>query len=276
MIGADYFLFFLGLVWVGFATVSDLRKREVPNWLNFSLILFALAFRYFYAVVTDFHYFLYGLAGFFFFFILANIFYYGKVFAGGDAKLLMGLGAILPLFSDYILNFKMMLYFVVLFMIMGSLYGLAYSSVLVLFRLREFRSEFSRQIKKSFVLVVISFVATGLSLFAGWFLVGIAWLLPLIFLLLPFLYVYAKSVEEACMVVGLSPSKVTEGDWLYRPLRVKNKVILPTWEGLSKRQVAFIQENYRGKVLVKQGIPFVPAFFFAYLFFFAKFLFGFF
>ena len=272
MIGADYFLFFLGLIWVGIATLCDLKKREVPNWLNFSLILFALAFRYFYSVFAGFDYFLYGLLGFVFFFALAHLFYYSRVFAGGDAKLLMGLGAVLPMFSDYLLNVQMLLYFVLIFMVIGSVYGLLYSFVLVFMRWERFRQEFTSQLKKRVRLFFISlFFVLGAVIFA--FYAGdIAWILPLIIFLLPFLYVYAKSVEEACMVKAISPSKITEGDWLYQPIKTQGKMILPRWEGLTKRQVEFIQEYYKKKVLIKQGIPFVPAFFFAYLFFFAKFL----
>mgnify|MGYP001614646475 FL=1 len=93
-----YFLFLLGLLWCIFATVQDLRKREIANWLNFSMIIFALAYRAFYSIEArdggDF--FLFGLGGFGIFFLLANLLYYGRAFAGGDAKLLMGFGALLP------------------------------------------------------------------------------------------------------------------------------------------------------------------------------------
>jgi len=274
MIGADVFLFFLGLIWVATATIFDLWKREVPNWLNFSLILFALAFRYFYSVfLGDFTYFLFGLMGFAFFFLLAHAFYYGRVFAGGDAKLLMGLGAVLPLFSDAIMNLKMLLYFVFIFMIAGSLYGLMYSFFLVVSHLRRFSREFASQFVKRRSFFYISLVFVFFSGIFAFYAQGIAWLLPGILLLLPFLYVYAKSVEEACLVNAVSPGKVTEGDWLYEKVRIGNKIILPRWEGLTKRQVDFIQKNAKRRVLIKQGIPFLPAFLIAYIFFFWKFVF---
>jgi len=41
------FLIVLALVWVIFATIQDIRTREVANWLSFSLIIFALGFRFF-------------------------------------------------------------------------------------------------------------------------------------------------------------------------------------------------------------------------------------
>lgn len=79
-----YFLFGLALVWIIFAVIYDLKKREVPNWLNFSLIAFALAYRAFYSsYASDWMFLVFGLAGFGMFLILGNLFYYSHLFAGG-------------------------------------------------------------------------------------------------------------------------------------------------------------------------------------------------
>ena len=107
MIEKYYFLFGLAIVWIIFAVVQDLKKREVANWLNFSLIAFVLAYRAFYSALNDAWWFLgFGLIGFGAFFILANALYYGKVFAGGDAKMFMAIGAILPIESYYDLLYE--------------------------------------------------------------------------------------------------------------------------------------------------------------------------
>ena len=92
------FLIILAFIWLIVASVLDFKTREIPNWLNFSLITFALAFRALFSIVeSEPLFFVYGVLGFAMFFILANIFYYARIIAGGDAKLLMGLGAVLPL-----------------------------------------------------------------------------------------------------------------------------------------------------------------------------------
>ena len=60
-----YFLFALAIVWMIFAVVQDLKTREVANWLNFSLIGFALAYRAFYSSFTGEWMFLgFGFLGF--------------------------------------------------------------------------------------------------------------------------------------------------------------------------------------------------------------------
>ena len=53
-------------------------------------------------VFTDsFNFFYQGLIGLGIFFVLGNAFYYGRFFAGGDAKLMISLGAILPLSTSH-------------------------------------------------------------------------------------------------------------------------------------------------------------------------------
>ena len=122
-----YFLFALAFVWTLFATIQDLRKREVANWLNFSFVTFALAYRAFYAAVkSDFSFFLFGLYGFFVFFALAHALYYSKAFAGGDAKLLIGYGVILP-YTDNFSLISTSIIFILMLLTLGAIYSIFYS-----------------------------------------------------------------------------------------------------------------------------------------------------
>ena len=99
------FLVVLALIWLIFAVVSDLKTREIPNWLNFSLILFALGGRFFYSVFSDnWDFLIQGFFGLAVFFLLANLLYFGRFFAGGDAKLMMALGPILPFGVGFLEN----------------------------------------------------------------------------------------------------------------------------------------------------------------------------
>jgi len=79
----------------------------------------------------------------------------------------------------------------------------------------------------------------------------------------PILLMYAKAVENSCMMKLVRVNDLTIGDWLARTLRVGKRKILPNWEGLSEKELALIQKKYHGRVLVKQGVPFVPVFFIA-------------
>ena len=63
----------LAFIWMIFAIVQDFKSREIANWLNFSLLLFALAIRLFYSIFTgNYDYILFGLVGLGVFFVLGN------------------------------------------------------------------------------------------------------------------------------------------------------------------------------------------------------------
>ena len=100
-------LILLAVTWLVFASIHDLKKRIVPNWLSFSLIIFALGFRFFYSLFNEnFSFFLQGLIGLGIFFIIGNLLYYGRMFAGGDAKLMIALGPILGFSGSFLLSVK--------------------------------------------------------------------------------------------------------------------------------------------------------------------------
>jgi Flp pilus assembly protein protease CpaA len=260
----DIFLIILALVWLAFASISDIRKREVPNWLSFSLIAFALAYRVFYSILYfDIMFLVYGVLGLGIFIGLGYAFYYGRVFAGGDAKLLMGIGAILPVSSSLLSNIIPLFGFVFLFLLAGSLWGIFYSLIIVFRNSRKFGREFLKQTRENRKIFYIAFAAAVLSL-GLLFLDSIFIMLTGVFILFPVLYIYAKAVEESCMIKEIKTSDLTEGDWLYETVRVGNRKIEPNWEGLSLQEIKLLVK-YKRKVLVKEGIPFVPAFFFAFI-----------
>jgi len=253
----QYFLFALALLWTLFATFQDLRSREVANWLNFSLIVFALAFRAFYAITKqNLQFFLFGIFGFAIFYGLAYAFYYSKVFAGGDAKLLMGFGVILP-YNSYLSLLTLSLTFISLLLTIGAIYSLIYSVFIAAKNKNKLKKEFKTLFSKNRVILNTSLLIFLLSLIFGIIKPIILILSPI--LLIPILFVYTKALEK-CMLVLLPPNKLTEGDWLEHSIHLtKNKTIKKTVHGLSKEEISLLKK-YKKHVLIKQGIPFVPAF----------------
>ena len=261
----NLFLIALALIWIIGAVIQDLRRREVDNIWNFSLIGIALAYRLAVSVNTNYWFFINGLIGFLIFIILGNLFYYMRFFAGGDAKLLIALGTILPLSFDWLINLKILGYFILLFLLGGSIYAFIWSLFLIGFNLKNFGKEFVRQVKIKRNIFLISLVFLFSFLVLSYFMGFEFIFIGLIFLLFPFLVVFAKSVEECCMVKALSPEKITEGDWLYEDIFVKGRKIKANWEGVSKAELSLIRKKYRRKILVKQGIPFTPGFLIGFL-----------
>lgn len=258
------FLFCLALIWIVFAVIQDLRKREISNWLNWSLIIFALGFRFFYSFFGDFNFqfFYQGLIGFGIFFALGNLLYYTKMFAGGDARLMYALGAILPFSYSFFTNLKIFILFFILFIFFGAIYGLFATGFLIIKYFRKFKKEFLRQFKlnKKPVLLI---ELIGLIFFGfGYFNISFFYLGVLIFIL-PYFYLSAKSVDEACMIKKVSSKNLTEGDWLYKDVQVGKSIIKKDWNGLTKEDIELLKN--KRFVLIRQGIPFSPTFLISFL-----------
>ena len=261
------FIFILAFIWIVFASVEDLKKKEVSNWLNFSFIIFVLGARFFYSLFyeANFNFFLQGVFGVIIFFALANAFYYTKVFAGGDAKLMTALGAVLPISNNFLLNLNLLLSFLFIFLFVGAFYGLFVSIFFAMRDFNKFKKEFSKNFKKnknlSFVLFIIGLL----------FILFRAYSPLLVFfgvysLIVPVLYIFSVSVENSNMIKRIKPENLREGDWIYQDVKVGKKIIKASWRGLTNEQINIIKKNFKS-VKVKVGIAFVPVFLISFLLF---------
>lgn len=273
---ADYILVFIALIWIVAACLTDIKKREVANWLSFSLMAIALATRALAAVLAPQpSYFLYGLAGLAAFLILGNILYYTRIFAGGDAKLLIALGAVFATTPSFIhfanTHIPFLLVFFLNILLFGSAYGIFYSAALAVKNKKAFVAEYKKLNKETRKLRVLFLVFVSL-LFVVLLLAKLhsTLFLLVIILIFPYLYTFVKAVENSCMIKLLSPEQLTEGDWLAEPVRIRKTVIKPKTEGLSIQDIMLIKKAKK-KVLVKQGMPFIPVFLIAAI---ASLLFG--
>ncbi len=270
------FLISLAFVWIVFASIQDLRSREVSNWVSFSLIIFAMGFRVFYSLFSpesgwDFSLFYQGLIGLAIFFALGNLFYHGRIFAGGDAKLMIALGAVLPLSESLLSNLWLFTLFFIIFLFAGAAYGFLWSFVLAFKNLHGFKKEFSfllNQNKKyAYASLFSGLIFASLGFFAS---ESLFFSLGILVFAMPYLYFYARAVDETCMIKEVRSSQLTEGDWLYKDLKLgkgKNKTIKASWEGLSKEDIDEIRKKYKKRVKIRQGIPFVPVFLIALIIF---------
>ena len=252
-----YFLFALAFIFTTAAVVQDLKKREVANWLNFSFIAFALAYRTFYAVQNkNPNFFIFGIIGFVIFFMLAHLLYYSRAFAGGDAKLLMGYGIILP-FSSYSSLLILTIAFILLLFTIGAIYSLIYSIFLAIKSKTKFKKEIYILTKKYKKILIVVFLISILSLAILKFTT-----LTLAFFLLfsiVVIYIYTKAIDT-CMIILTPANKLTEGDWLITDVKIsKSKIIKKTVHGLSLNDIKLLKKSKK-KILIKTGIPFTPAF----------------
>jgi len=138
------FLFWLFLIGIIIASLQDLERREVDNWLNLFLMVSGFVF-IFYKAIFEKDVSLIFQAGFALvvMFGFMNLFYYGRVFAGGDAKLLVAM-TVFFIGVDFNITLINIGVFLLFLMFSGSIYGLVYSVVLYL---RDF-DKVNKEIRK--------------------------------------------------------------------------------------------------------------------------------
>jgi len=250
----------LGFVWILFATIQDVRKTEIANWVNFSLIIFALGIRFFFSFFSGegFDFFYQGLIGFGIFFVVGNLFFYLKMFAGGDAKLFIALGAILPIFKDFFMNVKVFVLFLFVFLFVGFIYSLTNVIFLGFKESKKLKKEIKKQFVKNKRLTIFLVVFSILFLVGGFFYRPF-FVFAIILFILPYLLIYVISVDEVCMVRRVFPKKLLEGDWLYKDVYIKGKKIKARFDGLTKKEIKLLKSQNK-KVLIRFGIPFAPVF----------------
>jgi len=236
----DYIFVFTALIWLIFASISDIKTREVPDWLNFSLILIALALKSIQSIIAkDISIILYALAALAVFLLLANLMYFTKQWGGGDAKLVIGLGII---FTQYP------------------------SSLLQLFNPRLTIIIYYKENKKHYKKFNIIFIPLlSLSIVISFFLKN-----PLNYLLLSisislfilyFILLFTRLVESSLMIKEINTNKLTEGDWIYKPVYYKNRLLISRKNpGITKKDIILLKKYKIRNVIIKEGIPFVPAF----------------
>jgi len=259
------FLYGLALIWLIFAVISDIKSSEIPNWLNFSLIIFAFGFRFFYSLFasTDFSFFYQGFIGFILFLALANLFYYCKMFAGGDMKLMISLGAVLPIFSTFSQNLKVLFIFIFLYLFVGAIYGLVMSISLSIIHAKNFRKGFVYLFKENKKLVMVSILFAIIFVFLSFYIISLFYFGILLFVF-PYFYLFLKSVDDFCMVRKVPVNKITIGDWLSEDVKIGKKLIRATWNGLSEEEIKVLRKRGR-KFLIRYGIQFSPVFLISFI-----------
>lgn len=258
------------------ASIHDIRTREVPDWLNYSLIFGGFGIRLLYSLITsDWWFLLYGVAGFAVLLGVGFFMFYAGQWGGGDSKMIMGLGALLGIdFMHYQTLFaeSALIGFFINMLFVGAAYGLIWSLIMAAIKWKSFAKEFSsiRKTKKFMftqrgIMIAILIVIASLFFLPDYGLKMILVTFTFMLLLLLYLWPFVKSVENVCMYKMVSPDQLTEGDWIAEDVNIAGELICgPKDLGIEKKQIAkLIGLAKKGKVKeirIKEGIPFVPSF----------------
>ena len=130
----EFLLMIFILLVLVIASYTDLKTKEVPDWLSYGFLFAVLGIRAIFSVQEGWIFLLSGLLGFAVFYLLALLFYYSHQWGGGDSKLLMGMGAALGISYPFNETSFTPLWFLLLLLVGGALYGMVWLGVVAIKR----------------------------------------------------------------------------------------------------------------------------------------------
>ena len=257
-------------------SITDFKTREVPDFLNFSLMAIGIVFGTVTSIISwNIWPLLSSLVGLGVGYLLGAAMFYTGQWGGGDAKMLMGLGALQGLGILTIINGSIPLFAttVLTILIAGAAYGLLYAGYLIIKHWTNFKKEFKKanREKKQIRRRIITLVTVVLVILASFLIPDRTLqtiLIALAFLLFFGMYslVISRTIEKTCMIKMLSVKKLTEGDWIVEDVLVDGKRICgPKDLGISEKQIKELHKLKVREVKVKEGIPFIPGFLLGYI-----------
>lgn len=263
-----------------FAAFVDLKTREVPDWLSYGMIVAGVGIALIKSLVSsDFTFLLYSAIGLIFMAAIACLMYYTGQWGGGDAKTVMGIGALLGLNVSLSFPFispeQTLVAFFINLLIVAVLWGLFYSAWLAFMNRKKFLKELKIQLNKlriaRYVLLLLSVLLVAAVFIISDIFTRIATASFAIITIFTFyVWIFVRAVENSCMYKMISPDKLVEGDWVAKDVTVKGKVVCKkTKLGIEKEQISklvkLMRQGRLKKVLLRDGVPFVPSFFIAFI-----------
>lgn len=279
----SFITYFLSFIVLLIGSITDLKTREVPDWVNYGLILSGIGINLlFSAIYSNPSFIINSIVGLAIFFGIAYMMFYAGQWGGGDSKMLMGIGAMIGIDVSQKAN-QFLAAFFINALFAGAVYGLLYSIFLVFKNKEKFWKEFKRIISeksvvnaKKYLLAIFALLVIAFFLIKLYYIRILMLSFMLVILVAFYLWNFVKAIEKSAMFKLVEPAKLTEGDWIVRDVYVGREYICgPKDLGIEKKQIRkLIKLNRQGKVkkiLIKEGIPFVPSFLIAFI---ATFIFG--
>ena len=266
----------IGFLVLLIGSYTDIKTREVPDWVNLGLIGTGFGVNLLFSIIYwEINFILASIIGFAIFFVIAWVMFYTGQWGGGDSKILMGLGAVIGV--DIFSKSFFLAHFLINALLVGALYGILWSIFSVFRNKRKFIKEFKKSMKNKKIILakrivfVLFIVLILVSIFVPDKFIRLTLLYFAVISALTFyLWTAIKAVENSCMLKYVKPQQLTEGDWIAKDIKIQGKYITgPKDLGIEKNKIRKLIELYKKgkvkKILIKEGVPFVPSFFAAYV-----------
>ncbi|MGV8169162.1 MAG: prepilin peptidase [Candidatus Nanoarchaeia archaeon] len=273
------------LVALIYASRTDIKTREIPDTLSLGLIFLGIAIASGTSILFwSYKPLLMSIIGLAIGTGIALLFYYTGQWGGGDAKVLMGLGSLIPLqfiqgntgIAEFVIwnAYPIFGVFLINLLFFGAFYGVFWIFWLAVKNWKTFHLLFreARQerkmlnVRRIFLGVIILFAAVVLILKPDFFIIAGVYVILLLMLIGIYLHMIIKIVEKNYMIKKISVAKLTEGDWVIEKVKIKDaEKHIYTKTGISEKGIKMLKKMGKKNVAVKEGVPFLPSFLMAYI-----------
>lgn len=267
------FAMWVGLLGILIGTATDIDRREVPDWVNYGMLAAGVGLGVMATLLqASWIPLAYSLAGLLLGYLVGAAMYYTGQWGGGDAKMMMGLGALLglPFLTWTIAPF--FLVFLLFSVLAGAGYGLAWMLYLGVRDRKKVAAHIHKvtqtpkMIKLRVVIIVVTLLLIVTAVVTRNLIIILLAVLAACSYLILFLAVFAKAIEKISFIKQLPVEKLVPGDWIVGEVKVGKKVLVPNSNtGITPKQIEAVQQSKLKHVTVKEGIPFVPSFLIAYV-----------
>ena len=234
----ELILVLIGLFVLIIGSLTDIHRREIPDWISFGLLFFGITVNIVRSIIySDILFIIFSIAGIALAYIIGALLYYTGQWGGGDAKVLMGFGALFGPFtytnievgfinisqiSQIIATYN--LHFLLIFMLNILIFGAAYSLIWTLARIARRPKVFMhaytqkrKEMKYANYIQILAVIGTTLGIFLitrDIFVIGfaIAILSITVFLLL-FAKLFSHAAEQT-FIKDFPIPELTEGEWV--------------------------------------------------------------
>jgi Flp pilus assembly protein protease CpaA len=250
-------LFLLGITTLAIliATISDIKTFEIPDSISYFLIIFGISAQVLLATTSKSFDPISALGtSLILALLIATLLFVSGQWGGGDAKLLIGVAAMLPTY--YTTTIPFILTFTVNLFLLGGIYSILIMTYLTV-------KNWNRLIKIAPIiknLLMISLIALIISVIIRH---PLLFILPIFAIAISLIYL-AIIIQKHLFIKKIKPSQLTEGDWLTKDLKIGNKLIYKVRKtGVFEEDIKKIQKEYKKLIEVKTGIAFGPSFLFS-------------
>jgi Flp pilus assembly protein protease CpaA len=259
----DLLLFVFAFFGFLYASYTDLKSKTVPDNLVYGMIVLGIFIRILQAIFIGLEAISFTITTLVIYSIIGYIFYRFRGWADGD----FGIFIIIALFLDSTTNAPWAAYlsYISNLALIGIVYGFAYT--LYLASKPKVFKHWTKEMTQPmwFVSIILGILASFTT-----DRVGLTYLPGFIFGFFSLrLIIVSKSLNKF-MKRWVTPEELETGDWVLEDVKVGKKIIISKDNpGLTRSQISQLEKLYsKGKVkkiLIKDGIPFIPVFFLAYL-----------